>query len=375
MNALLGVLLPVLATAASLNTRQAFTSPSQRGIYVEGYSIERNINISDHLTHLFSKRDIAQSPDSILVPGYVTGTYPVYMVNLTIGSTEWPVVFDTGSDYTWVTKFQPISGDYEKTDQRFEMAYMSQPEGVSGPVWRGLVELGDCAVPDMYFGSSPEKVDMGDSASVGILGMGPQTSMATTDRFGVKHDHETFFELAYPALPENLFSVGLNKDGSADFLLGGIPEDIKSQLKWTRSAGQVNGLASWALKIPAVRASNMSRPFGDIRAIVDTGSSHLYVPSWLDRSYWGNVPYATKHKWTWEYPCDFILPDLVMHIADGMDVVVRGEVRSRFLYVTHDRLTDTDTGPQRPQKRNHNHEQWYQPAHVLGSGCLYRQSR
>ena len=199
------------------------------------------------------------------------------------------VVFDTGSSNLWVPSINCAllniackihnkydsskSSTYTKNGTKFAIQYGSG--ALSGIVSQDTVTLGDVTVKDVLFAEALKEPGVAFVAAHfdGILGFGyPEISV---------NGMNPFFQAAVAsgAIKEAKFAFSLAKDATAssggELTLGGV-DSAKYSGDFTYTPITIKGYWQFAASAVSVGGASFE---GEIKAIADTGTSLLAIPS------------------------------------------------------------------------------------------------
>ncbi|KAH0827842.1 aspartic peptidase domain-containing protein [Lanmaoa asiatica] len=220
--------------------------------------------------------------------------------------------FDTGSAGTdlWVTvncddcglltPFQAsASSTYHNTSEPFAVAYGSGD--VSGTLAVDTVAIGPFKVPNQYFGAVQlVSENFADSPNDGLAGLAFGTIANSRNL--------TFFENLIPQLEAPLFSVFMTRTQvhGSEICFGCIDESkaIDKNVSWV----QVTSKTWWTVDMRGVSVSNAFVPTTGLSAIIDTGTSFIYLPDSVVTAIYKLIPESKPApdygEGFYAYPCD-----------------------------------------------------------------------
>ncbi|KAJ7901767.1 aspartic peptidase domain-containing protein, partial [Mycena olivaceomarginata] len=201
-------------------------------------------------------------------------------VNVGTPPREMTVDIDTGSADLWFSKKQfkhSKSSTLKKSDEDFDVCYGSGE--VSGKLWQDTVSIGGLVVDGQYFGAvSDLSGDFNDLPNDGLLGL----AFGSIAQCG----KPTFFEnlRAKRKITSSMFSVHLarrpGRDNDDSAVCFGCIDPLKT-LGSTIVYIPVICEAYWAVSMNAmvlIANKTVLRLPTSIRAIIDTGTSLIYLP-------------------------------------------------------------------------------------------------
>ncbi|KAG8991856.1 hypothetical protein FRB94_012210 [Tulasnella sp. JGI-2019a] len=221
------------------------------------------------------------------------------------------VDIDTGSADLWV----PVacqdcphpsydaqgSDSYQTSGQAFEVTYGSG--SVSGTLAQDRVAIGNLVIDEQYFGAvNQESQDFEDSPNDGLIGMA-FSSIASSGQ-------PTFFEnlISTNKIAAPLFSVHLTRTQSrgSQLCLGCFDSSkAKGAVTWV----PVTSMTYWAVSMPGVMVNGqVAMSSGPVTAAIDTGTTLIYFPQALARSFYSKIPGSQQANQYgdgfYTYPCN-----------------------------------------------------------------------
>ncbi|KAF8444579.1 acid protease [Boletus edulis BED1] len=235
-----------------------------------------------------------------------------YFGPLSFGSQDQTlqIDFDTGSADLWVpvhcnscgtlSQFQAnASSTFQNMTQPFAVEYGSG--SVTGTLAMDTVSVGLLKVLNQSIGAVQSVSDnFAYSPNDGLAGMA----------FGsIANSHKpTFFENLIPQLNAPLFSVYTtrNQTRGSELYLGGIDASKArgNSVAWV----PVVSKTYWTVSMTGALVNNTPAYAGVVKAIIDTGTSFIYVPTHVMTAIFDKIPdIAPAHDYDngfYVYPCD-----------------------------------------------------------------------
>lgn len=156
-----------------------------------------------------------------------------------------------------------------------------------------------------------------DATTDGLLGMAAKT-LNTVQPV----QQNTFFDNIKPTLKEKLFAANLHRYEPGQYDFGFIDHDkLKGPPTYTDVVGDTG---FWQIEMDGFAVDNQPGNFGnaaDSLAIVDTGTTLIYLPPNATDAYLAGVDGAEIQYGIWTVPCAATLPDLTIRIGSTPFVV------------------------------------------------------
>jgi hypothetical protein len=204
-----------------------------------------------------------------------------YIGPITIGTQEFQVIYDTGSNLLWVpsqscgstcSPHKTFSGQFSSANQPFSVQYGSG--SVSGQLGSAPVSIADASLSSFKMGLANNVEFQGfESAEFdGILGLAwPGLSSEENTQSLVPALHEA------GQIPENLFSIYLSADGtSGELILGEIDAGrYQGNITWLPLVKQL----WWTVNLNGVKVADSDVVSGVAdTTILDSGTSLIVGP-------------------------------------------------------------------------------------------------
>ncbi|EGX88486.1 endothiapepsin precursor [Cordyceps militaris CM01] len=326
--------------------------------------------------------------DDGLVDVHPMGNDDLYLADIQIGNPPQTVklALDTGSSDVWVqstdTKYRvnrngPWAPQYRPKDSqtsslinesRWDVQYL---DGTSafGIVYHDTIRFGNIEVENATVQSAQTMASRfeTDIEMSGIMGLAKRL------RNNIDPPVPTFMDMLTPLLDSPVFTVDLKKNATGQFEFGRIDmAKASDNITWLDSVGRsahwdVNfDLTSWTIP-------DQTWWYYPFSGTIDTGTTLMFLPSPLASRYWYSVPgmrQSVELDGAYTFPCANAkdLPDLLLklpgteHIltipgrylnygpadprgeycwggmqsAEGMQIVVLGDVMLKALFVAFD---------------------------------------
>ncbi|KAF2151452.1 aspartic protease pepA [Myriangium duriaei CBS 260.36] len=273
--------------------------------------------------------DAANNSPTGTVPAVPQPTDVSYLSPVTVGSNTLNLDFDTGSSDLWVfstlqssaqtsghSVYNPKTSGTLLSGYSWDISY-GDGSGASGRVYADKVAVGAVTATRQAVeaATSISAQFQQDTDNDGLLGLAFSSINTVTPQ-----KQTTFFDTVKAQLSKALFAVRLRKGATGTYDFGFIDSSKytgaityvavdNSQGFWgfTAGAGTVNGK-----KTASIGSS-----------IADTGTTLVYLPSSVVRTYYAQVSGSSNSASAGGYvvPCSATLPDLSIAIGSGTFVI------------------------------------------------------
>ncbi|KAF2144320.1 uncharacterized protein K452DRAFT_350011 [Aplosporella prunicola CBS 121167] len=272
------------------------------------------------------------------VPATAEGSSdPVFLSPIKIGSDTLNVDIDTGSADLWVfsimlplmmindhNTYNPFTSGIYKGGETWNVTY-GDASGASGLVFADTVVAGEVTATSQAVGAatSLSKAFVRDSTVDGVMGLAFSKLSSV-----VPHAQTTFFDTMKHTLPHPLFTACLRKGAPGQYDFGYLNSSLYTGDIHYAPIDPATGF--WGVSSTGYRVGSgpvVSSPF---KAIADTGTSLLYLPSQIVKDYYSKVDGAkySPNVGGWTVPCDATMPALATAIGNAL-VTVPGDY---FIY-------------------------------------------
>ena len=169
------------------------------------------------------------------------------------------------------------------------------------------VTIGSIVVPSQTVQSSAPDGTFGTTDSDGILGLA-----FSNPSNKVPAPPKTFFENAAPTLAQSLFTVNLKKGAPGTLTFGAIDTSQYTGAITYVPVNSANGF--WEITSSGYAIGSSAFVTSSIDAIVDTGTTLLYLPAAVVKAYYAKVPGATNSasEGGYVFPCTTNLPSITL---------------------------------------------------------------
>ena len=256
-----------------------------------------------------------------------------YISPIMVGGQTINVALDSGSADLWVfssrlpasakvghqaydpersSSFRPIPG------ANFSITY-GDGTSAAGDVGTDTVDVGGATV----MGQSVQMAKSVSPAFVRDMHLSGLLGLAFSQLSTVKPvKQRTFFENVIPDLVQPLFTADLRKGTSGAFEFGRIDSTkFTSRLAWI---GANTSKGFWQVSTTGFTVGNGSTRFPESQAIVDTGTTLMLVSKEIFDGYYSHVPGAQQDIGGMMFPCNAILPDLLIDVGGFYTARVNG---------------------------------------------------
>jgi predicted aspartyl protease len=265
----------------------------------------------------------------------------IYIADITVGGTEYPVQLDTGSSDLWIKGSTTPLPNSKPTDTAYNLTYAIG--WASGNISYAPVTFANLSIPSQAFldVSSAVNPALGYGAN-GIVGLG-FTSLSTIDAI-VNHSSSSagrsllynLFE-ANPKEP-NLLSFALQRstepgdEVEGSFSIGEYEPDYMAIVNQTAiPTWPVNSPSRWNILLDAVIVNNnnnsivlptttvVGAPSNKAVMLMDSGSSFTYAPKAICDAIYGSIPGANYDPkiGQWVVPCGYEV-DMALQIGGNV---------------------------------------------------------
>lgn len=172
------------------------------------------------------------------------------------------------------------------------------------------VTIGSIVVPSQTVQFSAPSGTFDSPDSDGILGLA-----FSNPSNKVPAPPKTFFENAAPTLAQSLFTVNLKKGKPGTLTFGAIDTSQYSGTITYVSVNSANGF--WEITSSGYAIGSSAFVSSSIDAVVDTGTTLLYLPTAVVKAYYAKVSGATysSNQGGYVFPCSASLPSITLGVG------------------------------------------------------------
>ncbi|POR31726.1 Aspartic protease pep1 [Tolypocladium paradoxum] len=258
----------------------------------------------------------------------------VYVAEVEIGTPPQRVkmALDTGSSDVWVqstdTKYRinqhgpwpprynpNVSTSAQKIDNAMWNIRYADDSNAVGIVYRDVLRLGDFEFKNALIESAALVSDTFETETgfSGIMGLAKQL------KNNIQPPQPSFLSVLRSQLKAPVFTVDLRKNATSRFDFGHVNESLASEkLTWLQSDPKN---PHWAVEfdLTAWTGNHSVWMYHRFEAIIDTGTSLMFMPDTLASMYWHQVPGVQTSLATlgsYRFPCRIgdELPDLLLKL-------------------------------------------------------------